>query len=256
MQLAAAAAEQGFHVIAAAGGDGTVHEVANGLLQANIKRATLAVLPIGSANDYAWSLERQFGLSKLDDDDGATVDVGVVTAADGQETFFIESLGLGLSGQVTLEARRPSWLQGQALYALAVWRAVRKHRPTEFTIQFDDEPPERLPTLMASVMLGNREGSFLLAPDARLNDGLFEILHAAPMPRWRVLSLLPRVATAGLPTNHPAVTRRQCRSFTVQCTTPLVTHTDGEMLCTAADAIHSLSVRILPARLRVKVCSI
>src|SRR5205085_2805387 len=55
-ELAFDAARAGFPVVAAAGGDGTVHEVANGLLRADRPDATLAVLPIGSANDYAHSL--------------------------------------------------------------------------------------------------------------------------------------------------------------------------------------------------------
>src|SRR5581483_1700218 len=55
-ELARRAAAAGFAVVAAAGGDGTVHEVANGLLRAQTSDVTLAVLPTGSANDYAHSL--------------------------------------------------------------------------------------------------------------------------------------------------------------------------------------------------------
>src|SRR5829696_8042385 len=55
-ELAQAAAESGYAVVIAAGGDGTVHEVANGLLHANQPGVTFSVWPIGSANDYAFSL--------------------------------------------------------------------------------------------------------------------------------------------------------------------------------------------------------
>src|SRR5436309_15138862 len=55
-ELALQAAQQGFSIVAAAGGDGTVHEVANGLLRAGRPEVTLAVIPVGSANDYAYSL--------------------------------------------------------------------------------------------------------------------------------------------------------------------------------------------------------
>ena len=83
VELARAACEQGFSIVAAAGGDGTVHDVANGLLQAKTGDATLAVVPVGSANDYAYSLARQFGASKLDAENYAKVDVGSVTTSCG-----------------------------------------------------------------------------------------------------------------------------------------------------------------------------
>src|SRR5207248_2866580 len=88
--LAAEAAEAGFAAVAAAGGDGTVHEVANGLLRAK-REAVLAVVPVGSANDYAHAL----GLGadwwlRPDPAVGVRrVDVGVVRSAGGREQFFV-----------------------------------------------------------------------------------------------------------------------------------------------------------------------
>ena len=76
--LAQRAVEEGFQVVAAAGGDGTVHEVANGLVAASRQVTTLAVIPIGSANDYAYSLAKQFGTARLEDDQGSELDVGCV----------------------------------------------------------------------------------------------------------------------------------------------------------------------------------
>jgi diacylglycerol kinase family enzyme len=254
VEFARLACEHGYSIIAAAGGDGTVHDVANGILQSNRDDVTLAVVPIGSANDYAYSLARQFGVSTLDDEHGAPVDVGSVTAAGGRESFFVVSLGLGLSARVTLEARQVSRLQGKALYALAVWRAVKAHQSSDFTVQFDGGPPTRTPTLLLSAMLCEREGNFVLAPNARLDDGLFDVVSAAPMGRLRVLGLLPRIALAGVPMNHPKIAHRRCHTLIVQSTTPLAAHTDGEMLCTPADGVHDVTIHLLPARLRVKLC--
>jgi len=254
-QLARTACEQGFTTITAAGGDGTVHEVANGLLSANADPVTLAVVPIGSANDYAYSLVRQFGISRLDDDVHARVDVGIAATPNGRETFVVENLGLGFSAQVTLESRKISRLQGKALYALAVYGALRKYQSTELTVQYDDEPPQAATLLMLSAMLGKREGGFLLAPHAQLDDGQLDVVSAAAMGRLRVLSMLPRLALFGLPARHPQIAVRQCRTLHVHSATPLAAHTDGEMFCTTADDIHDLTLRVLPSRLRVKVCS-
>ena len=85
--LALEAAQEGFAFVAAAGGDGTAHEVANGILRAGRPEVTLAVFPIGSANDYAHSL----GLDAdwwLDGDSGVNachVDVGKARTPGGRE---------------------------------------------------------------------------------------------------------------------------------------------------------------------------
>jgi diacylglycerol kinase family enzyme len=223
-------------------------------LSSDVQDVTLAVVPIGSANDYAYTLVRQFGASTLDSDAHVKVDVGIVTTPDGQETFFVENLGLQFSAEVTLQSRQVSKLQGKALYALAVCRALRGYRSSELTIQCDDGPPWTSQLLMLSVMLGKREGGFLLAPHAELDDGRFDVVAVAAMGRWRVLSLLPRLALFGLPARHRKITSRRCQTLRVRSTNPLAAHTDGEMFCTSADGIHDLTIRILPSRLRVKVC--
>ena len=111
----------GFGIVAAAGGDGTVHEVANGLLHSGLPEVRFAVVPIGSANDYAYSLAA--------DTDGQSppavrpVDVGVVSEPGGRQRYFVCCLGLGLNGAVTLESRQIRRLQGIALYGLATLRA-------------------------------------------------------------------------------------------------------------------------------------
>jgi diacylglycerol kinase family enzyme len=253
-QLAHAACEQGYTVIAAAGGDGTAHEVANGLLSAAACDATLAVVPIGSANDYAYSLARQFGPSTLDDNIGVKVDVGVVSTPGATQRFFVESLGMALSARVTLESRRISRLQGKALYALAVCRALRNLRFEELSIRYDDAPPVHRRVLLLSAMLGRREGGFVLSPDAALDDGLLDVIAAAPLSRLRILGMLPRIAVAGAPQHHPSISLKRCHTLRVQSATPLVAHTDGEMFLTEADSVRDLSIRVLPARLRVKVC--
>jgi len=117
-ELAFEAAKAGFAVVAAAGGDGTVHEVANGILRAGRPEVVFHVLPVGSANDYVYSLDK--------DNDAAAaqrvrcVDVGLARRRDGRQRYFINGMGLGFNGAVTLQARRIRWLRGVPLYALAL----------------------------------------------------------------------------------------------------------------------------------------
>jgi diacylglycerol kinase (ATP) len=254
--LAAQAAREGFAIVAAAGGDGTVHEVANGLLGADRPEARFAVVPIGSANDYAHSLEAD-GLK-----DGRRepppavreVDVGVVSdPATGRRRYFVCCLGLGLNGAVTLESRRIHRLQGLMLYGLATLRALWYHYACPvMDIHLDGGPAWTTPTLMLSVLLGRREGGFVMAPDASLDDGLFDYLHAGCLSRWEILRFLPRVALSGPPKDHPKVRLGRCRELRIRSEAPVTVHIDGEFFALPEDRLRELEIRLLPRRLRVQ----
>ncbi len=251
-ELALEAARDGFAVVAAAGGDGTVHEVANGLLRAGRPEVRFAIVPVGSANDYAHSLG-------LDGEAGGPaefrdVDVGLVTdPATGRQRYFVCCLGLGLNGAVTLESRRIKRLQGLALYGLATLRALwYRYACPVLDITFDDGPAWSAPTLLFSVLLGRREGGFVLAPHAKLDDGLFDYVHAGCLSRWEVLRFLPRVALKGPPHDHPKVRLGRCRALRVHSQTALTVHIDGEFFALPEGNVRDLDIRLLPRALRVQ----
>jgi len=250
-ELAFEAAQAGFGIVAAAGGDGTVHEVANGLLRAHRPDVVLRVVPVGSANDYAHSLD-------LDSRPGngrkgftlRRVDVGRVRGEDGRERYFVNGLGLGFNGIVTVESRKIRHVRGVPLYTLALLRALcyRWACPVR-TVTIDDQTREG-PTLALSVNLGRREGNFVLAPEAVLDDGLFDYIHAGNLRRWELLGFLPGMITGGLP-SHPQLWRGRCRRVRVHSEEPLIIHLDGEFFCLPRDRIHNIEVDLLPGRLAV-----
>jgi len=262
-ELAEQAAAAGFSIVAAAGGDGTVHEVANGILRAGRPNVRFAVIPIGSANDYAHSLDWEF--SHLPSSEPAAdvdtahpnnvraLDVGQVRDAAGRERYFVCCLGLGLNGAVTLESRRIHRLQGIALYGLATLRALWYHYACpQMQLAFDERPPRAEATLMLSVLVGRREGGFVLAPHARLDDGWFDYVHSGDLSRWEVLTLLPRLALAGPPSNHPKVSQGRCRTVRLSSEAPLTVHIDGEFFCKPEDCVKAIEIQILPACLKVE----
>lgn len=252
-ELAQVAAQRGFQFVGAAGGDGTVHEVANGMLDVVSSRAMLKIVPVGSANDLAASLRQQFGAA-VADEKGVAVDVGRVTGDRDRSAHFVCGFGLGLNGQVTLEAQRVRWLQGLPLYGWATLRSLlRMSKVPTWTIQFGDEPVLEMSTRMLSVLLARREGNFTLAPEALHDDGLFDILHVGAMPRFEMLHWLPRVVFSGPPKNHPLVLNRRCHRVRVTSGEPLTAHLDGEMFCVPADGVHELTAELLPMRLLVQV---
>ena len=246
--LAEQAARDGFPVVAAAGGDGTAHEVLNGLMHVRNPDVAFTIIPIGSANDYAFSLE----LDRTDLPRVRPVDVGSVRAPNGKQVYFGCCFGLGLNGRVTLESRRIRRLQGVFLYGLAAIRALIYHyEHPPMTLRIDEEPPWTTPTLLFSALVGKREGGFVFAPKAEVDDGWLDFVHAGDLSRWQIIQLLPRLALFGPPETYPKVRQGRCRRVTLHSETPLIAHTDGEFFCLPEEGVRDVEIEILPGVLPI-----
>jgi diacylglycerol kinase (ATP) len=255
VELSTRAAKEGFAKVVAAGGDGTVHEVANGILASGRQDVVFSVWPIGSANDYAYSLgmiEWWKHRQAAPPTDVMDVDVGRVIAQ-GLERYFVCNLGVGFNGMVNGEARKTRWLAGMPLYAWAFLKSMVRHfaRPV-MTIRFDGEEVTA-PTLALSVLNGQREGNFPLRPGASLTDGLFDYMHATRLSRGHLIRYLPAMATGRLPENHKLLRLGRARRIVVRSETPLCVHADGEFVCVPEEGIRQIEVEVMPRRLRVEV---
>jgi YegS/Rv2252/BmrU family lipid kinase len=254
-ELAREAAEAGFGRIIAAGGDGTVHEVANGILQSGQRKGIFSIWPIGSANDYAYALGLIEWWKKRDEQlplEALEVDVGRVTTP-GREVYVVGCLGVGFNGMVTIEARKCQWLKGMPLYAWAFLKAMVKHfAKPKMRIRFDDREIIT-PTLALSVLNGQREGNFPLRPAARLTDGWFDYMHATRLNRIHLIRYLPAMATGNLPENHPLLHLGRAKRIEVQSESPLCVHADGEFVCIPSDGVREVTVEVIPSRLCVEV---
>jgi diacylglycerol kinase family enzyme len=255
VELARTAADDGFDKVVAAGGDGTVHEVANGLLQSGNRDVMFAVWPLGSANDYAYTLGMAAWWERRESRPPTEVvaaDVGRITGG-GRAVFSVCNLGFGFNGMVNGEARKTRRLRGLPLYAWAFLKSMVKHFATpRMTVRFDGREVIG-PTLALSALTGQREGNFPLRPAASLTDGLFDYMHATKMRRWHLLRYLPAMATGRLPENHPLLHLGRAARIEVRSEAPLCVHADGEFFCVPADGIHEVSAEVLPGRLRVEV---
>ncbi len=252
-QLAALAAAR-FAIVAAAGGDGTVHEVANGLLSDETTQAILAVLPVGSANDYAFSLGLDEDWWRRSDPHIGVrrVDAGLIRGADGRQRWFINCLGIGFNGHVTRQARRIKSVRGIPLYALAVLRAMTSDfRHPLLSIRLDDGAVQKVPTLALTLGLGQREGNFLLTPNAILDDGLFDYLHVGQLSKLGLLRYVPRMISGRIPTDDPVIGVGRCRRMEVESDEPLMVHADGEFFCQPEESVRSIKIELLPGQLRV-----
>ena len=255
VELAAEAARDGYDRVVAAGGDGTAHEVANGLLQSGTD-ALFSTWPLGSSNDHA----RTTGLSVWWKRRGEGVELGEMRADVGEVTagersrYFVNGSGVGFNGMVTVEAHRIDWLRGAPLYTLAFLRAMRRHYSTPvYRVTLDGEEVMTA-TLSLSVNLGQREGGFPVTWGARLDDGLFDTFHPGALRRWELVRYLPGLMSGRLPEAHPRMRAGTCRAAAVEGDSPLCVHADGELVCVPSDGVRRVSWQLHPARLRVEVC--
>ncbi len=268
IELARQAAMDGYGTIVAVGGDGTVNEVVNGLMQATQagkSESRLAIISVGSGNDFAHTVgiaqDPTLAAETIARQKSRQCDVGHVRihTASGDSTgtierYFNNNFGIGLDPQVTLESFKIKRLSGIALYGLAALRALWKYQPPALQLQWetgDGEIQERqTPILLASVGNTPRSGGgFHLAPNARIDDGLLDLVMADAMPRWQVLQLLPK-AIPGKHLDDPAVKVVLIRSLRISAGSPFPLEMDGEVITQSAIAVE---LTVQPGRLQVIV---
>jgi len=231
-------------VVCAVGGDGTVHEVCNGLLPDPVP---FVAVPSGSGNDFARLLgcprtpEELF--SVLDDGIGARLDV-----VDCGIRYSVNSCGLGFEALVTKNSRSIRYLGGLPLYLLAVAKALVSFRCPVMKHTLPGGETFEEERLLISVGNGvSAGGGFFLTPDARPDDGLLDVCVVDKMRRGRILKLLP-LSLKGEHTNKAGVTMLRVKSLTVACGGPLHCHIDGEY---TGDSHNPISFTVLERRLPV-----
>ncbi|MBN2394636.1 MAG: diacylglycerol kinase family lipid kinase [Anaerolineae bacterium] len=255
--LATAAANDGFDLVVAAGGDGTTHEVVNGLMVAtgvasngNVA-GTLGVIPVGSGSDFANAMgvppDLESACRQLAQGQARLVDVCRVTVDDQPPRYFDNTVNIGFGGVVTFEARKVKWVRGMALYLPVVLKTVFLSHAPNVTIAYDGQSVT-LPAAMICVGNGPREGGgFFSTPDAKPDDGLLDVCIVREMGKLAMLGFVPRFMN-GSHVGQKPVTMSRTESLVVTSEDNLIAHVDGEMLCTEA---HRLAFDVLPQKLRV-----
>lgn len=232
VELAHALATTGADIIVAAGGDGTVHEVANGILRSGA-RAALAVLPIGTGNDFAKVIPGARQLPSAYDalaaGRTARFDVGYALW-DGGAEYFVNGMGSGIDVEVVRQLHSLPHLPGPIKYLLGLLRALRVYQPIALSAATNGERLVRRVMMMA---VGNgvcQGGGFYLTPAASPTDGRLELCVIDELPLWKVPIILARVMR-GTHAGHPLVTMRSSEHirFEANGAAPLYFQLDGEL---------------------------
>ncbi len=259
IQLAREAAEAGAPLVVAAGGDGTVNEVANGILLAaegkeEVASTTMGVLPMGSGNDFAWGLGIRDGVEEAVDrlKRGHTkvIDVAWAEFDNAPPRYFVNMLGCGFDARVNIEAHKIKRLRGFAIYMAAVLKTLWVYFEKPLVRLQLDERTLETPSFITFVANGPRlGGGFLATPQARYDDGQMDICIATDIHRREVAGLIPKLMK-GRHTNHPKIIMDRAANVTIESDYPLPCQADGE---TIGENLHLIRIVTIPKRLRVVV---
>lgn len=231
--------------IAILGGDGTISEVAQALAGSQTE---LAILSAGTGNDVARSL----GLPLHDLDaaldvafDGSVIEIDVGRERD---RHFVSVLGLGFPAIVAEQANRTR-LRGSTAFFVAVYRAMSRLEPVPMVIQLDDRTLEQE---CVAVMVQNTPftgGGLHMAPGARVDDGLLDVVVVDGIGKLDLMVNFPRVYR-GRHLDHPSFALHRTRSLRIDSLSPLPKMFDGDLWGRSP-----VEVTVVPRALRVVVPS-
>ncbi|WP_313897760.1 diacylglycerol/lipid kinase family protein [Bacillus litorisediminis] len=219
--------------IVAVGGDGTVQEVINGLVNTNIP---LGIIPAGSGNDFSRGLyvplKHDEALERILNGEPKVIDIGLVNS-----TYFCTVAGIGFDGEVAQKTNASiykKWLNyvrlGQISYIFSALNVLLKYRPADISLMVDKKL-YKIPKvwLIAVANFPFYGGGIAICPEAKNNDGLFDICIVQGMSKLEFLRVFP-LAFKGNHTTSPFIKIIRGKEITIESPSPLMIHGDGEMI--------------------------
>jgi YegS/Rv2252/BmrU family lipid kinase len=251
-----AKSSEGYDMVIAMGGDGTVHEVVNGLMQIpEEKRPILGVVPVGSGNDFGHGINASTvpteALKRAINGEPSTVDLGLMTDGEGRKEYFDNTLGIGFGATVTIRSHQLPILRGFLMYLTAVIQTIiLDHNPIQMQIESDGEKWEQS-VIYLILCNGPREGGgFHIAPEAKIDDGILDFAMITNVSRLMMFRIVPEVMNGTHP-RFKQVRMGKFKKFSLTANRPLYIHADGEIYSGPGSDLRQVSFEILPGALSV-----
>jgi YegS/Rv2252/BmrU family lipid kinase len=230
-------------MVVAFGGDGTIGAVAGALKHAD---AVLGVLPGGRGNDFA----RGIGLPMNPVAACGTLATGEVSAVDLGEVAGRTFLGIATSGfdsEGNRIANNAKHVPARLVYAYGGIRALISWKPATFTLRLDGQEHSLYGYNVAVCNSGRHGAGMILAPQASLSDGMFDVVMIAQAPKHEFLRQLPRVFK-GSHVSSPFVRIARAHEVEIAADRPFTTYADGDPV-----AVLPARFTVLPGAVHVKV---
>lgn len=243
-EVAREAQMQGFDRIVVVGGDGTLHEVINGI---DPVRCVVGIIPTGTGNDFCRSMniprDPFAAADYIFSDNLRTIDLGCVNGH-----RFINIAGIGFDADVANKVNRSPalhCLSGTAAYLAGVFTTLPSYKNTPVNITVDGD------TIDSSVFLvavGNSRyygGGINMVPQAVIDDGIFHLCFGQDIGFLDALTVLPKVFT-GRHAGHPKVRCLSGKHISITSPSAMNVHADGEIV-----SVTPADFRIIPSCLRI-----
>ena len=234
VQLAREAYAQGYRKFLAVGGDGTAHEILNGVFanRRNPERIALGFLPLGTGNSFLRDFTDKGAEASLDalvTNRSRAVDLIRLTHASG-EIYSFNILSVGFTADVGAIANRVFKPLGHLGYLFGVFVRVAQLKRRAFILRSDDE--QEWDTRRSLFLTFNNSkftgGTMLIAPDANPSDGLIEFVRWGPISRLGLLRMLPKLYD-GTHIKHPLASRKAVKHVEFKIPVPVDVLIDGEI---------------------------
>jgi len=253
-ELAHQAGLQGYDLVIAVGGDGTVHEVINGLMRLPAgKRPKFGVVPLGSGNDFAHAAgvesSPDLALKQALTGKPRKIDIGVIEDEHGRKEYWDNSVNIGFGGSVNIYSHSHPRLRGFLMYLVAVLEVmVSRYDVLPMQIVSDGKKWED-ELMMLAVCNGPREGrGFITAPGASIDDGFLNFTAVQRVSRPMMFRLIPEFMR-GSQGNFRQVRMGKVKKMEIRSSESLTLHTDGETWAGFSSNVHHLKIRVLPKAL-------
>jgi YegS/Rv2252/BmrU family lipid kinase len=263
-------ASQKYSAVVGVGGDGTIHEIVNGLLQASGEKETIALglVPLGTGDDFAKVLppEASIGgkpydwhmaVQKISQGQTRLFDVGRMVGdhlcpelGEGAH-YFTNGMDVGFGAHAARAISTvPKYLKGMSAYLAGILKTLIDYPVLHLCLQLDDQPSFEQATTMTAITNGRCfANGFWVCPNAQPDDGLFDLMVTQAVSRLTILRMIPKL-TRGTHINERVISMYRARHVVIESQAPLMVEADGEIPYVET---HRLELDILPRKLRVIV---
>lgn len=243
--LALKAVNDGYDTVIAVGGDGTINEVASGIVDSNV---IFGVIPVGFGNDFVKALKIPYNINKscevILNRETKLIDIGVIN-----NKYFANSVGFGFDGEVLHEAiKTRGKLHSIVRYLIGVAKVFLTFTGIKFSMILDERVHLDVDALMVVISNGAYEASgFPFNPDAKLDDGFLNICIIERMGKISTLYHIP-LSVYGKHTSSKYVKFFKARNVYIKSDNTLFGHMDGEPI-----SDNSFDIKVLPQKLKILV---
>ena len=215
-----------YDLVTVFGGDGTMNEVLNGLVGCN---TPMAVIPIGTGNDFVRSanlpMKLEASLENILNGKPRKIDLGLYN----DERYFVNVVGIGFDAFANIQSRKIKKLKGTAVYVVAIFKTLRQWSSIPMKIALDDHTIDDHSYLTCIANGWSVGGGLSLAPDARLEDGFFDICHVSDINSMKIVWNFPKLMNGKI-NDMEEVTILRSKKVKVTSEEPLPMHLDGEII--------------------------